>query len=71
MVLEFGKEADIDRSYYDTLVDEALLNYIRIAETLNGFVSDEPCVGPNFVVEKPLYFDDSNLLKGEENDHVI
>jgi hypothetical protein len=24
MVTELGKEADIDRSYYDTLVDEAV-----------------------------------------------
>jgi len=70
MVLELGKEADIDRSYYDTLVDEAIKSISEYGD-FEWFVSDEPYVGPNFVNEKPLYFDDSNLLKGEENDHVI
>lgn len=70
MVLELGKEADIDRSYYDTLVDEAIESISKYGD-FEWFVSDEPYVGPNFVDEKPLYFDDSNLLKGEENDHVI
>jgi len=70
MVFELGKEADIDRSYYDALVDEAIKSISEYGD-FEWFVSDEPYVGPNFVDEKPLYFDDSNLLKGEENDHAI
>jgi len=55
MVLELGKEADIDRSYYDTLVDEAIKSISEYGD-FEWFVSDEPYVGPNFVDEKPLYF---------------
>ena len=64
MVTELGKEADIDRSYYDTLVDEAVKSISEYGD-FEWFVSDEPYIGPKFVEGKPLYFDEGNLSEGE------
>jgi DNA polymerase elongation subunit (family B) len=57
MVTELGKEADIDRSYYDTLVDEAVKSISEYGD-FEWFVSDDPYIGPKFVDGKPLYFDE-------------
>ena len=57
MVTELGKEADIDRSYYDSLVDEAVKSISEYGD-FEWFVSDDPYIGPKFVDGKPLYFDE-------------
>jgi len=46
MVTELGKEADIDRSYYDSLVDEAVKSISEYGD-FEWFVSDDPYIGPN------------------------
>lgn len=56
MVKELGKEEDIDRSYYDKLVDEAVKSISKFGD-FEWFVSDDPYIGPKFVDGKPLYFD--------------
>ncbi len=43
MVTELGKEADIDRSYYDDLVNEAVKSISKFGD-FEWFVSDEPYV---------------------------
>lgn len=43
MVTELGKEADIDRVYYDSLVDEAVKSISEYGD-FEWFVSDEPYV---------------------------
>ena len=48
MVKNAGKEADIDRSYYDKLVDAAI-DAIGKYGDFYWFVSDEPYVSPPFV----------------------
>lgn len=57
MVTELGKEADIDRSFYDSLVDEAVKSISEYGD-FEWFVSDDPYIGPKFVDGKPLYFDE-------------
>lgn len=57
MVTELGKEADIDRSYYDRMVDEAV-NAISKFGDFEWFISEDPYIGPKFVDGKPLYFDE-------------
>ncbi len=54
MVRELKKEADIDRSYYDRMVDEAV-NTISKFGDFEWFVSDDPYIGPKFVDGKPVY----------------
>ena len=58
MVKELGKEDDIDRSYYDKLVDEAALSIATFGD-LEWFISDDPYVGPAFekgeFMNKPVY----------------
>jgi hypothetical protein len=43
MVTELGKEADIDKSYYDKMVDEAVESISEYGD-FEWFVSDEPYV---------------------------
>ena len=43
MVTELGKEADIDRSYYDSLVDEAVKSISSFGD-YSWFVSDDPYI---------------------------
>jgi hypothetical protein len=43
MVKELGKEADIDRSYYDKLVDEAVKTISQYGD-FEWFVSDDPYI---------------------------
>jgi hypothetical protein len=54
MVRELGKEADIDRSYYDRMVDEAVKAISKFGD-FEWFVSDDPYIGPKFVDGKPVY----------------
>lgn len=54
MVQEFHKEKDIDRSYYDRMVDEAVKTIIAYGD-FEWFVSDDPYVGPAFEDGKPVY----------------
>jgi len=49
MVRELKKEADIDRSYYDRMVDEAVKDISKFGD-FEWFVSDNPYIGP-----KPVY----------------
>lgn len=43
MVTELGKEADIDRAYYDSLVDEAVKSISEYGD-FEWFISDEPYI---------------------------
>ncbi len=45
MVKELGKETDIDRSYYDRLVDEAIANISQYGD-FEWFTSDDPHISP-------------------------
>lgn len=54
MVRELEKEADIDRSYYDRMVDEAVKAISEFGD-FEWFVSDDPYIGPKFVDGKPVY----------------
>jgi len=54
MVRELKKEADIDRSYYDRMVDEAVKDISKFGD-FEWFVSDNPYIGPKFVDGKPVY----------------
>ena len=45
MVKELGKEADIDRSYYDKMVDDAVSAISQYGD-FEWFVSDDPCIDP-------------------------
>lgn len=56
MVKELGKEADIDRSYYDALVNDAVESLVAYGD-FTWFVSDDPYIGPDFVDGKPAYGD--------------
>ena len=48
MVSELGKENDIDRSYYDELVNEAVETISKFGD-FDWFVSDDPYIAPPFV----------------------
>ena len=54
MVKELGREADIDRSYYDDLVTNAVHDIAAYGD-FEWFVSDDPYIGPSF--EKGIYMD--------------
>ena len=54
MVKELGKENDIDRSYYDKLVDDAVETISQYGD-FEWFVSDDPYIGPEFINGKPNY----------------
>ena len=47
MVKTLGKENDIDRSFYDALVDSAVETISQYGD-FEWFVSDEPAVSPWF-----------------------
>ena len=55
MVRKLGKEADIDRSYYDKLVDAAVETISQFGD-FEYFASDDPYVGPPFFNGSPLYY---------------
>lgn len=54
MIREFGKEADIDRSYYDKLVDDAVETISKYGD-FEWFVSDDP------YIPKPKFEDFMNI----------
>jgi hypothetical protein len=54
MVRTLGKEADIDRSYYDKLVDAAVETISQFGD-FEYFASDDPYVGPPLFNGSPLY----------------
>ena len=47
MVRELGKENDIDRTYYNNLVDEAVKSLLSSYGDFERFVADEPFVSDN------------------------
>ena len=49
------KEADIDRSYYDKLVDAAVETISQFGD-FEFFASDDPYVGPTYCNGKPVYY---------------
>ena len=55
MVRKLGKEADIDRSYYDTLVDAAVEAISQFGD-FEYFASDDPYIGPPILDGRPLYY---------------
>ena len=55
MVRKLGKEADIDRSYYDTLVDAAVEAIAQFGD-FEYFASDDPYIGPPLLDGRPLYY---------------
>lgn len=64
MVKELNKENDIDRSYYDTLVDGAVETISQYGD-VEWFISDDPYVAPWFKAEDP-----SSLYPREEDDDL-
>lgn len=58
MVHQLEKEDDIDRSYYDKLVNDAVETIVAYGD-FEWFVSDDPYIGPNFdmgeYMNRPLY----------------
>ena len=61
MVRKLGKESDIDRSYYDKLVDAAVETISQFGD-FAYFASDDPYIGPPMYNGRPLYYpaDDPN-----------
>ncbi|WP_339619053.1 DUF5906 domain-containing protein [Eubacterium sp.] len=57
IVEELSKEEDIDRSYYDRMVDDAVETIKKYGD-FEWFVSDDAYIGPNFVDGKPDYDED-------------
>lgn len=58
MVQELGKEADIDRSYYDKMVDEAVEAISQYGD-FEWFVSEDHYVSPDYDEDgKPMYEED-------------
>lgn len=55
MVRKLGKEATIDRGYYDTLVNAAVETISQFGD-FEYFASDDPYIGPPFLDGKPLYY---------------
>lgn len=60
MVKTLGKENDIDRSYYDKLVDAAIESISQYGD-FSWFVSDDPYIGPNYDSSgRPIYCQDDD-----------
>jgi hypothetical protein len=56
VVRTLGKENDIDRSYYDSLVDKAVETISQYGDYY-WFVSDDPYIGPQYDVNgRPVYY---------------
>lgn len=56
MVRELGKQDDIDRSYYNKLVDDAVENISQYGD-FEWFVSDDPYTGPEYDGSgRPVYY---------------
>ena len=56
MVKELGKENDIDKSYYNKLVDDAVASISEYGD-FEWFVSDDPYDGPEYDANgRPIYY---------------
>ena len=56
MVKELGKENDIDKSYYNKLVDDAVASISEYGD-FEWFVSDDPYDGPEYDDNgRPIYY---------------
>ena len=56
LVKTLGKEDDIDRTYYDKLVDDAIETISKYGD-FEWFASDDPYVGPEYDGEgRPIYY---------------
>lgn len=56
VVRDLGKEDDIDRSYYDNLVNGAIESISKYGD-FSWFVSDDPYVGPQYDASgRPIYY---------------
>lgn len=56
VVKDLGKEDDIDRSYYDNLVDGAIESISKYGD-FSWFVSDDPYIGPKYDDNgRPIYY---------------
>jgi hypothetical protein len=55
MVRKLGKENNIDRSYYDKLVDAAVETISQFGD-FEYFASDDPYIGPPILDGRPLYY---------------
>ena len=56
IIKELGLEGDIDRSYYDHLVDEAI-SAISFWGDAEWFISNDPYISPEYKNGKPVYLD--------------
>lgn len=56
MVRQLGKEKDIDKTYYEKMVNEAVSSISNFGD-FEWFVSDDPYIGPAFSEGQPIYFD--------------
>jgi len=76
-VRSFNKEADIDRSYYDKLVDAAVETISQFGD-FEFFASDDPYIGPSSIIKPPTnyptedqndlpWYNDEELLKRNPN----
>lgn len=68
MVSTLGKEDDIDRSYYDTMVDKAVETIVAYGD-IDWFVSDDPYISPPFtggklVEREPVYTEEIPFYTG-------
>ena len=60
IVKELGKENDIDRSYYDALVDTAVESISNYGD-FEWFTSDDPYIGPKYDESgRPIYYPDED-----------
>jgi hypothetical protein len=69
MVKVLEKEKDIDRSYYDKLVDDAVATIAQYGD-FEWFVSDDPYIGPEPVLEDPddvPWYNDEELMAMNKN----
>ena len=57
-VKEIHKENDIDYSYYQKMVDDAVAEISQYGD-FEWFVSNDPYVGPRFQDGKPVYWDET------------
>ena len=76
MVRKLGKEADIDRSYYNKLVDAAIETISQFGN-FEYFASDDPYIGPPILDGKPCYYpiedhpaDDPGMMPWYEDDEL-
>ena len=61
VVRALGKEADIDRSYYDKLVDDAVAEIGKYGD-FEWFASDDPYIGPEYDGRgRPIYHPEDDV----------